>query len=110
MQYATRRGLHRRFLRTSIAWTYPLAHARIVVSKGAAQDLAALSGLPLDRFDVVHNPVAVSTQGDEAAAEAALGGLDGAANLTVGRLKSVKNYRQKEAPSRSCCRRATPCS
>ena len=34
VQYATRGALHRRLLRTSIAWTYPLAHARIVAPRG----------------------------------------------------------------------------
>ena len=43
VQYASRGALHRRLLRMSIARTYPLAHARIVVSKGAAEDLAAFS-------------------------------------------------------------------
>ena len=88
VQYASRGALHRRLLRMSIARTYPLAHARIVVSKGAAKDLAALSGLPLNCFDVVYNPVAVAAQGDDAAAEAAWRGWTGPRVLTVGGLKS----------------------
>ena len=92
VQYATWGALHQRLLRASLAWTYPLAHARVAVSQGVAQDLSALSGLPLNRFDVIYNPISVAAQGDDAAAEAAWGGWTGPRILTVGRLKSVKNH------------------
>jgi glycosyltransferase involved in cell wall biosynthesis len=45
-------------LKASTRLLYPLADARIVVSAGSADDLARLSHIPRERFDVVHNPVA----------------------------------------------------
>jgi glycosyltransferase involved in cell wall biosynthesis len=92
VQYASWGALHRRLLRASLAWTFPLADARVAVSKGVAEDLSALSGLRLGRFDVIYNPISVAAQGDDAAAESAWGGWTGPRILTVGRLKSVKNH------------------
>lgn len=36
---------------------YPLADARVAVSAAALEDLAAITGLPPSRFDLIHNPV-----------------------------------------------------
>lgn len=36
---------------------YPLADARVAVSAAALEDLAAITGLPHRRFDLIHNPV-----------------------------------------------------
>jgi glycosyltransferase involved in cell wall biosynthesis len=44
-------------LRLSTRWFYPLADARVVVSRGAAEDLARLSGLAPRLFDVIYNPI-----------------------------------------------------
>jgi glycosyltransferase involved in cell wall biosynthesis len=41
----------------SMRWFYPWADAIIVPSRGAAQDLANISGIPLHRIHVVPNPV-----------------------------------------------------
>ncbi len=46
-----------RFLRWSIATFYPKASALIAVSRGVADDLAALSGIGRAAFTVVPNPV-----------------------------------------------------
>lgn len=45
------------FLKSTIRFVYPLAAARIAVSKGVAGDLAHLSHLAPDQFEVVFNPV-----------------------------------------------------
>lgn len=62
------------------------------LSAGVADDLAELSGLRRERTDVVYNPISVSTNTDDAAAEAAWGGWKGPRILTVGRLKRAKNH------------------
>jgi glycosyltransferase involved in cell wall biosynthesis len=56
-QYSSWGRVHRFALRSSMAVSYRLAHARAGVSAGVADDLAALSGLPRSMFEVVHNPV-----------------------------------------------------
>ncbi|WP_371375317.1 glycosyltransferase [Thalassotalea aquiviva] len=44
------------FLRLSVRFIYPLANLRRVVSKGIGEDLANLSGLDKQSFEVVYNP------------------------------------------------------
>ena len=94
VQYANRGLVHGFMLKRSIALTYPLAHARVAVSGGVADDLAALSGIARDRFTVVHNPMTLpsNVDADSSAAEAAWGGWKGPRILTVGRLVSAKNH------------------
>jgi glycosyltransferase involved in cell wall biosynthesis len=41
----------------SMRWFYPWADAIVVPSRGAAQDLANIAGIPLDRIRVVPNPI-----------------------------------------------------
>jgi len=36
---------------------YPAAEARVAVSRGVAQDLAGLTGIPVQQFEVIGNPV-----------------------------------------------------
>ena len=57
LQYRNRGALHRFAMGASIAASYPFADARIVVSDCVARDIAGLSGLPVDRFSVVNNPL-----------------------------------------------------
>lgn len=95
LQYAKRGAGHRLLLRASIAATYRFADARVAVSKGVAEDLAALSALPKERFTVIHNPVAISGECSEAEiarTEAAWHGWQGKRIITVGRLKAQKNH------------------
>lgn len=56
-QYAGWGAVHRLSQRLSMAVGYRLAHARVAVSAGVADDISALSGLARNRFDVIHNPV-----------------------------------------------------
>jgi glycosyltransferase involved in cell wall biosynthesis len=95
VQYADRGLVHRLMLKESIARTYPLAHARVAVSGGVADDLASLSGIARERFTVVHNPMTLPSgiEAGSSAAEAAWGGWTGPRILTVGRLKPVKNHK-----------------
>ncbi|MFL6721070.1 MAG: glycosyltransferase [Sphingomonas sp.] len=46
-----------RLLQMTVRLFYPLADARVLVSQGAANDLARLSGLRRESLEVVHNPV-----------------------------------------------------
>lgn len=95
LQYAGRGRVHRMLLRASLVLTYPLAHGRVGVSSGVADDLARLSGLRRDRFSVIHNPVVLpdNHSGHHPAAEAAWDGWNGKRIITVGRLKAQKNHR-----------------
>lgn len=82
-------------LRATTRWLYPLADVRLLVSKGAADDLAALSGLRRDSLDVVYNLIPpLPAPSPAAAAEAdALWGSDGAVRIvSVGTLKHQKNH------------------
>lgn len=84
--------LHRVLLRTSLALTYPHADARVAVSSGVADDLAALSRIPRDRFTVIYNPIPLASP-----RIGAIGGSDRAERrdgrhiITVGSLKAAKN-------------------
>ena len=40
-----------------VPWIYPWADEVIAVSQGVGEDLAAFSGLPIDRITVINNPV-----------------------------------------------------
>ena len=81
-------------LRQSIRFFYPLADARIAVSRQAADDLARISGIPRETIDVVYNPVGAPP--DDAAPgpdiEAFWGGAP-ARIITVGSLKEQKNHK-----------------
>ncbi|MEO1264550.1 MAG: glycosyltransferase [Pseudomonadota bacterium] len=95
VQYRNKSKVSRAMLRASIAATYSLADARIAVSIDVKNDLARLSGLPPQRFDVVHNPLPLVVDDGPAsnAAEAAWGVPPGKRILTVGRLKAQKNQK-----------------
>jgi len=94
VQYAARGLGHRMFLAASIAATYPLAHARIAVSGGVADDLAQISGIARDRFSVIFNPMLDRPPSDEdkLRAQTIWGGWSGPRLITVGRFKGQKNY------------------
>lgn len=86
-------GLSRKFLQLTVRLSYPLADKRILVSEGAADDLARLSGLDRSTFDVIYNPLPVPAPGLASTAEIeSLWGSDGARILTVGNLKPQKNH------------------
>lgn len=92
-QYGDRGALAGLVLRKSIAWAYPLADARVCVSKDAASDLAALSGLSPETIDIIYNPVA-RPEVDPAERRAAECGwpASGARILAVGGLIPAKNH------------------
>jgi glycosyltransferase involved in cell wall biosynthesis len=88
-QYAGRGCLHRVFLRVSMAAGYRWANARVAVSSGVADDLAALSGIRRAQFEVIYNPVPMRLEGAQLAA---WGGHCGARLISVGALKRQKNH------------------
>jgi len=53
----SRNALQRRIQLTSMRYFYPWADAIIVPSRGVAEDMARLTGLPLARIQVLPNPV-----------------------------------------------------
>jgi glycosyltransferase involved in cell wall biosynthesis len=81
--------------KNSISLTYPFADARIAVSAGVADDLAALARLRRGDISVIYNPLfqRPASPEDFAAAEAIWGGWSGPRILTVGNLRPEKNHR-----------------
>lgn len=95
VQYGSWGAAHRRALRSSMAVGYRLAHARVGVSAGVANDIATLSGLARARFEVIHNPA--SPRPDPAGhavvfAESLWPRPSGGRIVTVGSLKAQKNH------------------
>jgi glycosyltransferase involved in cell wall biosynthesis len=93
-QYGQWGNMHRLVLRTSMFASYRLASARVGVSQGTCADIAALSGMPLDKFVTIYNPIpaAIPPSPEEICTANALWGTDGPRILTVGNLKSQKNH------------------
>jgi len=81
----------RTMLRWSMALTYPHADARIAVSDGVARDLSQLSGLPVESFKVIYNPITVPSESDDVDVDRAWGVPSGKRILNVGSLKDQKN-------------------
>ncbi|HMI40554.1 MAG TPA: glycosyltransferase [Sphingomicrobium sp.] len=79
-------------LRASTRLLYPLADARIVVSAGGADDLAQLSHIRRDRFEVVYNPIPVPPHALVSNGLAKRPCSGGPYILTVGALKEAKNH------------------
>lgn len=78
-------------LKASVRTLYGLADERIVVSAGAADDLAAISGVPRDRFKVIYNPAPpLKDVQRQPEIEKLWGDCDGRI-ITVGTLKTQKN-------------------
>ena len=93
----SRQFVGRPFTLAAVALTtrlfYPKADARVVVAKAAANDLARISGLDRDCFEVIYNPVEEPAGGATStpAVEAMWGDADGRI-ITVGSLKKQKNH------------------
>lgn len=91
-----RRGwLHRQLQYLSIRHLYPWADAIIVPSRGAAQDLANISGIPLDRIHVAPNPVVSPTLfklARETSPRMGLTPAEGPVILGVGELCARKDF------------------
>jgi glycosyltransferase involved in cell wall biosynthesis len=81
----------RLLLRPILRSSHPRAVARVAVSRGAADDLAQLCGLPLSAVEAIHNPIPLpraAMPGDASA-----WGGTGRRILNVGILKPQKNHR-----------------
>jgi glycosyltransferase involved in cell wall biosynthesis len=78
------------FLRHSIRWLYPAADARIIVSADAADDLARVSAMDRESFEIVYNPVALPSE--PACAADDLWRPGAARIISVGKLKLAKNH------------------
>lgn len=86
------RPLARAVLRRSIRFFYPMADVRLQVAEAAADDLAALSGLPRQSLEVVYNPVTAPPPDMAPSPEVeALWGDADCRIITVGSLKHQKN-------------------
>ncbi len=95
VQYRDWGRAHRAAMRASMAVGYRLAHRRVGVSLGVVENIAALSGLQPEAFDVIHNPVpprAEPTTETMHDAEALWSSPRGARIVTVGSMKTQKNH------------------
>ena len=87
--------LHNVMLKVSTAIGYRLAAHRIGVSKGLVEDMAQLSWMRPEAFNVIHNPIPASARCDEAelsAVDKLWSSQPGSRILTVGTMKEVKNH------------------
>lgn len=95
VQYGNWGRLHRAAMRSSMAIGYRLADCRVGVSTGVVQDIAELSGLRPEVFDVIHNPIPPRPKPSAESmkdAEALWSGPKGARIVTVGSMKVQKNH------------------
>ena len=79
----------------AVPWVYPRADAIIAVSRGVAKDLAAFSGVPESRIEVVNNPVVTARLADRIAEPAPHPWLEDGGPpvlLAVGRLAPQKDF------------------
>ncbi len=82
-----------RMLKATTRRFYPLADARVMVSDGAADDLAKLSGLDRATIEVIYNPVSKPPPSISSTPEIeAMWGTVENRILTVGTLKEQKNH------------------
>ena len=94
-QYREWGTIHRLFLRGSTRMGYRLADHRVGVSAGVVRDMAALSAMRPDTFNVIYNPVPPRPDPEPEALDLAdrlWSGPAGARIVTVGTMKAVKNH------------------
>jgi glycosyltransferase involved in cell wall biosynthesis len=82
---------NRAFLRSTLMLSCRLAHVRIAVSGGAADDLARLADFRRDRIEVIHNPIEISASPNADDPKDIWEGAQGKRVLSVGRLMRQKN-------------------
>lgn len=90
-----RQPVQRNLVQFSMRWLYPALDGIVTVSAGAADDLAAVSGLPRARISVIHNPVVGlpgNSNADIAVEPIAWSRGPHRKVLAVGTLAEVKNY------------------
>jgi glycosyltransferase involved in cell wall biosynthesis len=93
LAYAHKGSLHHKVMRATMRVGYRLAHARVGVSGGVADDMGRLSAMDRACFKVVHNPAATGQViGAVHAVPAALAERTGPILLAVGTLKAVKRH------------------
>jgi len=80
----------RALLRPAVRWSHRQAAARIAVSRGAAEDLARLCGLPRSAVHAIHNPIAPPSPPQPC--DLPDWGSAGRRILSVGTLKPQKNH------------------
>lgn len=93
VSYGHKGTMHRMLMRASMALGYRLADTRIAVSRGVAMDLSVLSGIRMDRFQVIYNPAATGV--DPVASGVVppeLADVRGPLILSVGTLKAQKDH------------------
>lgn len=91
VSFAAASALPRAAIALSAGFLYRFADHRTVVAEGALRDLAALTRIDRDRFEVIHNSVAIPDRiASTAEAEATWGGSPRI--ISVGSFKVQKNH------------------
>lgn len=86
-------SLKRNFLKKSISVFYPLADARLAVSRGAARDLERIGNLKENSIKSIYNPISNNFEVfNIEQAQAAWKHFEGKKIIAVGSLKWEKNY------------------
>jgi glycosyltransferase involved in cell wall biosynthesis len=94
-QYKSWGFIHRIMLRSTSFIAYRLADACVAVSEGVLNDIALLARLSSDKFDVIHNPLALRPPLSPSSLKVAnnlWGAKPGARILAVGTIKPQKNF------------------
>jgi glycosyltransferase involved in cell wall biosynthesis len=87
-----RTSLQRMLLRWTTRLFYPLADIRIACSRTAADDLACVSGIPREDFEVIYNPISPPAAITTTPEVERLWGESAPRIITVGTLKQEKNH------------------
>ncbi len=87
--------IKRRLTPYLVRWFYPWADAIVSVSQGVAEDLAQVTGLPLERIQVIYNPIVTPELLEKATEQVAhpwFGLGESPVILGVGRLTQQKDF------------------
>lgn len=92
---STARNIRGRLMPLFIHLFYPWAHAMVAVSKGVAEDLVRITGLPREKIHVIYNPIVISellSKADESLDHPWFLPGEPPVILGVGRLTNAKDF------------------
>lgn len=90
--YARKGKLHNKLMGLTMRLAYRMASARVGVSCGVAEDMAALSGMASSNVSIINNPAALGNNYQDVPSPYAARDTTAPIILTVGTLKKVKRH------------------
>lgn len=90
--YARKGKLHNTLMGFTMRLAYPLASARVGVSRGVAEDMASLAGMDSSNVSIINNPAALGNIDQDVPSPYAAWDTIAPIILTVGTLKKVKRH------------------